>query len=62
VHSLLCYRAGKKVNAGLSERAQAKRSWLPIVADIVQEYVFYVFQNPKTRLFTFFEVAFQKKT
>ena len=27
---------------------------------IVREYVFWVFQNPKTRLFTFFEVSCQK--
>jgi len=27
---------------------------------IVREYVFYVFENPKKRLFAFFEVAFQK--
>jgi len=28
---------------------------------IVREYVFYVFKKSKTRLFTFFEVAFQKR-
>jgi len=27
----------------------------------VQEYVFYVFQNPKTRLFTFFETSCEKR-
>ena len=27
---------------------------------MTREYVFYVFRNPKTRLFTFFEVSCQK--